>query len=85
MIELGIVLPVEDRLSHILSAIDAIQEELRGISEDTLANDRVRRMALERLLPDLVGIACAFHDAICRSDPIGRVTASRCLTARRQK
>ncbi len=40
---------VADLFAHILSAIDAVQEELHGISEDALANDRMPRMALERL------------------------------------
>jgi hypothetical protein len=39
MTELEIVPSVEDRLSHILSAIDAVREILQGISEDALAAD----------------------------------------------
>jgi uncharacterized protein with HEPN domain len=56
MTELEIVPSVEDRFSHILSAIDAVQEELRGISEDALAKDRMRRLALERLL-EIISVA----------------------------
>jgi uncharacterized protein with HEPN domain len=41
---------VADRFAHILSAIDAVQELLHGISEDELTGDRTRRLALERLL-----------------------------------
>ena len=41
---------VADRFAHIVSAIGAVEEELDGISEDMLANDRMRRLALERLL-----------------------------------
>jgi uncharacterized protein with HEPN domain len=40
---------IADRFAHILSAIDTVQEELHGISEDALTNDRMRRMVLERL------------------------------------
>ena len=56
MTELEIVPSVEDRFSHILSAIDAVQEELRGVSEDALAKDRMRRLALERLL-EIISVA----------------------------
>ncbi|MGB8401760.1 DUF86 domain-containing protein [Bradyrhizobium sp.] len=45
-----------DRFAHILSAIDAVQEELHEISQDALANDRMRRLALERLL-EIISIA----------------------------
>ena len=41
---------VSDRFAHILSAIGTVQEQLHGISEDELASDRMRRLALERLL-----------------------------------
>jgi uncharacterized protein with HEPN domain len=47
---------VADRFAHILSAIDAVQEELHGITEDALANDRMRRLALERLL-EIISVA----------------------------
>jgi uncharacterized protein with HEPN domain len=40
---------VADRFALIVSVIDTVQEELHGISEDALASDRMRRMALERL------------------------------------
>ena len=49
MPEAEIVPSVAERFAHILSAIGAVEEELHGISEDALANDRMRRMALERL------------------------------------
>jgi uncharacterized protein with HEPN domain len=39
----------DDRFAHILSAIETVEEELHEISEETLANDRMRWMALERL------------------------------------
>jgi uncharacterized protein with HEPN domain len=39
-----------DRFAHILSAIATVQEQLHGISEEALANDRIRRLVLERLL-----------------------------------
>jgi uncharacterized protein with HEPN domain len=45
-----------DRFSHILSAIDAVQEVLQGVSKDALAGDRMRRLALERLL-EIVSMA----------------------------
>jgi uncharacterized protein with HEPN domain len=38
-----------DRLSHILEAIDGIKELLAGQTIATLAGDRLRRLALERL------------------------------------
>jgi uncharacterized protein with HEPN domain len=41
---------VSDRFAHILSAIGTVQEKLHGISEEELAGDRMRRLALERLL-----------------------------------
>lgn len=56
MIELKSVPSLEDRLTHILSAISAIQETLHEISESALANDRMRRMALERFL-EIVAVA----------------------------
>jgi uncharacterized protein with HEPN domain len=59
MMELEIVPSVEDRFSHILSAIDAVQKTLHGISEDALARDRMRRLALERLL-EIVSMA-SYH------------------------
>jgi uncharacterized protein with HEPN domain len=39
-----------DRFAHILSAIATVQEQLDGISEEAPANDRIRRLFLERLL-----------------------------------
>jgi uncharacterized protein with HEPN domain len=56
MTESEIVPTVEDRFFHILSAIGAVQEGLHGISEDALANDRMRRMVLERLF-EIISIA----------------------------
>ncbi len=47
---------VADRFAHILSAINTVQEELHGISEGALANDRMRRMALERLF-EIISVA----------------------------
>jgi|SRR5665213_940157 len=40
---------VVERFTHILSAIDTVEETLQGISEETLADDRIRRLVLERL------------------------------------
>jgi uncharacterized protein with HEPN domain len=57
MAELEIVPPLGDRFSHILSAINTIQVELRECSESQLANDRLRRLALERLF-EVVSVAC---------------------------
>jgi hypothetical protein len=37
MVELEIVPSVKDRFSHIILAIDAVLQELHGISEDALA------------------------------------------------
>jgi uncharacterized protein with HEPN domain len=54
--EIEITPSVEDRFSHILSAIDAVHEVLQGVSEDVLAGDRMRRLALERLL-EIVSVA----------------------------
>jgi uncharacterized protein with HEPN domain len=56
MVEVEIVPSVKDRFAHILSAIDAVLEELHGISEGALANDRIRRMALERLF-EIISVA----------------------------
>jgi uncharacterized protein with HEPN domain len=47
---------VADRFAHILSAIGAVQGQLHGITEDALANDRMLRLALERLL-EIIGVA----------------------------
>ncbi len=49
MPESEVSLSVADRFAHILSAIGAAEAELRGISEDMLTDDRMRRLALERL------------------------------------
>lgn len=56
MTELGIVPSVENLCSHILSAIDAVEEYLHGISEAALAEDRTRRLALERSL-EMISVA----------------------------
>jgi uncharacterized protein with HEPN domain len=56
MIELESVPSLEDRLTYILSAIGAIQEILHEVSESVLANDRMRRMALERFL-EIIAVA----------------------------
>ena len=56
MTELEIVPSMADRFAHILSAIDAVQQELHGISEDALAKDRMRRLALERLF-EIISVA----------------------------
>jgi uncharacterized protein with HEPN domain len=50
MPESEIVPSVSDRFAHILSAIGTVKEALHGISEELLAKDRTRRLALERLL-----------------------------------
>jgi uncharacterized protein with HEPN domain len=56
MTELEIVPSVADRFGHILSAIEAVEEGLHGISEAALANDRMRRLALERLF-EIISVA----------------------------
>jgi uncharacterized protein with HEPN domain len=56
MTELEIVPSVTDRFAHILSAIGTVQKQLHGISEEELASDRMRRLALERLL-EIVSMA----------------------------
>src|SRR5258708_4563137 len=56
MTELETVLSLGDRFSHILSAINTIQLELGECSENELAKDRTRRLALERLL-EIISIA----------------------------
>jgi uncharacterized protein with HEPN domain len=48
--ESKVVRSVAERFAHILSAIGTVQEQLHGISEEELAKDRMRRLALERLL-----------------------------------
>jgi uncharacterized protein with HEPN domain len=45
-----------DRFADILSAIGTVEEELHGISEAMLTDDRMRRMALERLF-EIISIA----------------------------
>ncbi|QPF86956.1 DUF86 domain-containing protein [Bradyrhizobium genosp. L] len=57
MTEMEIVPSIQDRFAHILSAINIIQVELRECSESELANDRSRRLALERLF-EMVSVAC---------------------------
>jgi uncharacterized protein with HEPN domain len=52
----GALLSVVDRFTHIVSAIGNVEETLNGISEKELASDRVRRLALERLL-EIISIA----------------------------
>jgi uncharacterized protein with HEPN domain len=47
---------LSDRFVHILSAVDAIDEWLQGISQQQLANDRILQLALERLL-EIIGVA----------------------------
>ena len=47
---------VVDRFTHILSAIDTVEEALQGTSEETLADDRRRRLALERLF-EIISVA----------------------------
>jgi uncharacterized protein with HEPN domain len=47
---------VSDRFAHILSAIGTVQEALQGVPEGELASDRMRRLALERLL-EIVSMA----------------------------
>jgi uncharacterized protein with HEPN domain len=49
---------IADRFTHIVSAIDNVEETLNGISEEELASDRMRRLALERLL-EIVSMASA--------------------------
>jgi uncharacterized protein with HEPN domain len=56
MVESEVVPSVQDRFAHILSAIDTVQEILGGISEGALADDRMRRLTLERLF-EIIGIA----------------------------
>src|ERR1700731_3265391 len=54
----GALPSVADRFMHIVSAIGNIEETFTGISEAELASDRMRRLALERLL-EIVSIASA--------------------------
>jgi|SRR5947209_9191833 uncharacterized protein with HEPN domain len=56
MKEFETVPSVADRFAHILSAIGTVQEQLDGISLEALASDRIRRLALERLL-EIISIA----------------------------
>jgi|SRR5258706_3889756 uncharacterized protein with HEPN domain len=56
MIELELVPSAENRFSHILEAINAIQAELRECSEKQLANDRMQRLAIERLF-EIISVA----------------------------
>jgi len=58
MTELENAPSVADRLTHILSAIDTIDDVLNGISEEALASDRMRRLALERLLEIISMASC---------------------------
>src|ERR1700689_1341838 len=52
----GALPSVADRFTHIVSAIGNVEETLNGISEKEPASDRVRRLALERLL-EIISIA----------------------------
>ena len=54
----GALPSIADRFTHIVSAIGNVEETLNGISEEKLANDRMRRLALERLL-EIVSMASA--------------------------
>jgi uncharacterized protein with HEPN domain len=55
-----------DRFAHILSAIGTVQEQLHGISEEALANDRIRRLVLERLL-EIISMASSHIPADLRA------------------
>ena len=57
---------VTDRFAHILSAIGTVQEQLHGISEEALADDRMRRLALERLL-EIISMASSHIPANLRA------------------
>src|ERR1700722_14563113 len=52
----GVLPSIADRFTHIVSAIGNVEETLNGISEEELATDQVRRLALERLL-EIVSMA----------------------------
>jgi uncharacterized protein with HEPN domain len=56
MTQLEIVPTVQDRFSHILSAINTVQAELYECSAEELANNRVLWLALERLL-EIISVA----------------------------
>jgi uncharacterized protein with HEPN domain len=56
MTDTEVALSVVDRFTHILSAIDTVEEALQGTSEETLADDRRRRLALERLF-EIISVA----------------------------
>ena len=57
---------VGDRFAHILSAIATVQEQLHGLSQDALANDRIRRLVLERLL-EIISVASSHIPANVRA------------------
>ena len=57
---------VADRFAHILSAIGTVQAQLHGISEEALANDRIRRLVLERLL-EIISMASSHIPADLRA------------------
>ena len=58
MIEFGGIPIVSDRFAHIVSVINAIQQNLRGMSEQEFAKDGKLQLALERLL-EIVSVASA--------------------------
>src|SRR5665213_70432 len=56
MTDMEVAPSVVDCLAHILRAIDTVEEALQGISEETLADDRRRRLVLERLF-EMISVA----------------------------
>jgi uncharacterized protein with HEPN domain len=65
MIDAEVAPSVVDRFIHILSAIDTVEDALQGISEENLADDRRRRLALERLL-EIISVASGHIPASVR-------------------
>ena len=61
---------VADRFAHILSAIATVQEQLDGLSQEALANDRIRRLVLERLL-EIISVASGHIPADIRAGENG--------------
>ena len=59
-----------DRFAHILSAIATVQEQLDGLSQEALANDRIRRLVLERLL-EIISVASGHIPADIRAGENG--------------
>lgn len=47
---------LSDRFVHIVSAVDAIDEWLQGLSQRQLTDDRRLRLAMERL-PEIISVA----------------------------